>query len=361
MDKKNISNNILKIIIIISLICLVIIGVYLYINRDYIDFSSLMGNSSVTVYNEKAAKLQNDNSIYTVTFNPNSKKKVNGTWYFTQNKTTNGNNFINYIFNKAGFSDKYKKHKISLFYKGKQIKSGNASYNFFTIKQSWGGYTVVVRLSAYQNSNKIEYKYLKLHIPKALNLNTIKFNKEYYYIVKNAKEFYDYERNKMFYQDARDYWGDSCLGFSMVYANAIKTNNFSIISNQPGLVDGNDAHIVGINGFKRGTSFDKKKVVQFVYKQLIKNNPVVLQVNGDDAGTSRHYVVVIGYRVNFDVNKMNESDFLILDVWDGTSQVMSGKGGNNARGDKSRFMITGKDTKIYNPDRNYGYEVYYIY
>lgn len=355
MKKKNI-----KIIIYILVFIVLVGGIYLYNYRDFIDLSFILGNSST--YNKNIHELQTSSSVKMVTFNPDSKKKVYGDWFFLEYKNPIGDNVYDYFYKEAGHTvGRYTKDKIEVYYNGKLIKTFKGNSSYFYVKQNWAGHTVVLKLIGKYPGNNVFSKYLRLHIPAALKLSTVKYNNEHYYIVKNAKNFYSFERKNKFYQKTNDAWSDSCLGFSEVYANAIKTNNFSIIKNQTGLNYDNDPYFVGINGFKRGTNFNKNKVVKFIYKQLIKNNPVVLQVNGNTEGTSRHYVVVIGYRVDFDVNRMDESDFLILDVWDGDCEVMSGKGGKSGVGDDSYFMITGLDTVGDDSTRNYGYEVYYMY
>ena len=154
----------------------------------------------------------------------------------------------------------------------------------------------------------------------------------------------------------------------MVYANAIKINDFSIINNQSGLYKGNTAKLKKIKKFEAyspdtgNSNTDKKYVLRTIYNELSANRPVVLQVNGNLEGTSRHYVVVIGIKLSFDLSNLKETDFLILDVYDGKIETLTGKGKKNNLGTSSRFMIKGTDTSSWINYRsqlhNYEYQIY---
>lgn len=342
----------IKIIIVLIAVLSLGGGLYLYINRDFITFSSIFGNSSA--YNEDIMKMQTDNSIKLVTFNPDKKKKVSSSLYFLQYYHTDGSNIFDYYFDKAGHdAGKYVRDRVEVYYNGKYITTFKRNSKYFYVKQNWAGKTVVLKTVGVYSGNRKVSKYVKVYIPSTLKLSTLKVNNKYYYIVNNSSAFYKYEKKQKFYQEPNSDWYDSTLGFAMVYANAIKINDFSITKNQPGLINGNNPRLSKVS-FKGGTSYNKTKVVKAIYKQIAKNNPVVLQVNGNVDGTIRHYVVVIGYKVDFDYNNMNEKDLLILDVWDGQLEQMNGKGGSNGVDElKSRFMVSGADT-----GRDYGYQIY---
>lgn len=370
VNKYNKKKNI-KIIGFIISVLVFAAGIYLYVNREFIDFSSLLGNSST--YYKNIHKMQSNSSLYRITFNPDKKIKKNGSLFFLEYKHPNNQNIFTYIYKKAGFdTSKIAKDKVEVYYNGKLIKTFKNNADYFYVKQNWAGKTLVLKVIAKQNVNgeiTNASKFVRMYIPSLLKLDTIKYkNKKYtgkyYYITKNAYNFYKYVNENKFYQSAdKDSWSDSCLGFSMVYANAIKKKKFSLIEDQYGLVNNNDPYLYGINGFERYTNNDKTKVLKKIYQQLEKNNPVVLQVSSNPEGTSRHYIVVIGYKVDFDVNNIKETDLLVLDVWDGDAEIMSGKGGISGVGDESYFMIKGTDTQSSYPDqdRNYGYEIYYMY
>ena len=88
----------------------------------------------------------------------------------------------------------------------------------------------------------------------------------------------------------------------------------------------------------------KEEVLANVKSQLDEGKPVVLQVNGNSAGTSRHYVTVVGYSSSAG-DTLTEDDLIILDTYDGQIESMGGDG--------ERFMISGKDT-----GRDYDYQIY---
>ena len=71
-----------------------------------------------------------------------------------------------------------------------------------------------------------------------------------------------------------------------------------------------------------------------------------MQVNGNKAGTSRHFVTVVGIKSDVkSADQVQESDLLILDSWDCQLERMDTN--------TSRFMTTGKDT-------NKSYSGYYL-
>ena len=71
-----------------------------------------------------------------------------------------------------------------------------------------------------------------------------------------------------------------------------------------------------------------------IYSEIMSGRPVVLQVNGNKAGTSRHFVTVVGFKDGItDPSKLTEKDLLIVDSWDGQIERMDTS--------TSRFMTTG--------------------
>ena len=342
--------------VIIALIVVLSLGggIYLYINRDFINFGSIFGNSSV--YNEAIMKKQTDNSLKLVTFNPNKKKKFSGSLYFLQYYHTDGSNIFDYYFDMAGHNDgKYERDRVEVYYNGKYITTFKRKSKYFYVKQNWAGRTVVLKTIGIYSGNKEKSKYIRLYIPKTLKLGTVKFSGKHYYIVKNASAFYKHEKEKSFYQSSNSYYENSSLGFAKVYANAIRINDFSIIKDQTGLINGNNA-ILKNSSFTLISNIDKSKIVKRIYDELGNNKPVILKVNGDYQGTYSSYIVVIGINVDFDANKIKESDFLILDVWDGNAEKISGKGESNGIDNwSSRYMINDKEG-----GSKYGYEIFVI-
>lgn len=79
---------------------------------------------------------------------------------------------------------------------------------------------------------------------------------------------------------------------------------------------------------------DKQKTLSKVYEQINQGKPVVMQVNGNKEGTSRHFVTVLGYKSSVTSGAtIKEEDLLIMDSYDGNVERMDQK--------SSRFLITG--------------------
>ena len=94
---------------------------------------------------------------------------------------------------------------------------------------------------------------------------------------------------------------------------------------------------------------NKDEVLKNVYNEISNGRPCLIQVNGNTAGTSRHYVVVVGVKKSVkNANDVTEDDLLIIDSWDGR---LEGLGSNGAR-----FMVTGAACK----KKYSGYQMYYI-
>lgn len=171
--------------------------------------------------------------------------------------------------------------------------------------------------------------------------------------VKNGREIAEYARNQKFYQGAnQSKWGDSCLGFSIVYGTAIKNNDQSLITRNKSSLTGNSP--VGTNWPKEISNNSKQEVLANVYDQINRGKPCIIQVNGNTQGTSRHYVVVIGYKSSVTSrDTIKETDLLIIDVWDAKVEEVGTKGSGK------RFMISGWDTGR-TGSSGYGYQMYIL-
>ena len=96
----------------------------------------------------------------------------------------------------------------------------------------------------------------------------------------------------------------------------------------------------------------KQVVLEKVYELINAGQPLVLHVNGNKAGTSRHYVTVVGYKNTVTSgSSMSEQDLLIIDSYDGKLERMDR--------DSSRFMISGYDTGRTGAS-GYGYQLYIL-
>ena len=124
-------------------------------------------------------------------------------------------------------------------------------------------------------------------------------------------------------------YGDKCLSFAETHAYALYTGK----TNDSAETAANYPHG---GAFTSWYSDSKAETLQKIYEQVTHGKPVVIQVNGNKAGTSRHFVTVVGYRNNVDDNKqLSEIDLLIIDSWDGKVERMDQS--------NSRFLTSGKD------------------
>lgn len=121
-------------------------------------------------------------------------------------------------------------------------------------------------------------------------------------------------------------WGDSCLAFAGAHTYDLYNGTQTSGSSAAGY-----AHAGAYEDF---ISDSKEETLSKIYDEIMSGKPVVLQVNGNKAGTSRHFVTVVGFKDGVvSGSTLQESDLLIIDSWDGKLESMDT--------DKSRFMTTG--------------------
>lgn len=123
-------------------------------------------------------------------------------------------------------------------------------------------------------------------------------------------------------------YGDSCLAFAHSHAydllmgsrtNTVQAANYAHSSSFVDFIDDN-----------------KSTVLSKIYSEIMNGRPVVLQVNGNKQGTSRHFVTVVGFRNGItSPENLTEKDLLIIDSWDGKIERMDTA--------TSRFMTSGAD------------------
>lgn len=143
----------------------------------------------------------------------------------------------------------------------------------------------------------------------------------------NLDEYLSYIASNGVRQDANtEEWGDSCLAFAGahsydLYAN-YKTSGPAAASYAHG------------SQFVDFMSDSKEETLAKIYDEILNGRPVVLQVNGNKQGTSRHFVTVVGFKEGVVSGAtLKEEDLLIIDSWDGRLERMDTE--------KSRFMTTG--------------------
>ncbi len=144
-----------------------------------------------------------------------------------------------------------------------------------------------------------------------------------------AEEYESYVLSHGVKQDANTAeWGDSCLAFAG--AHAYDLYNGTTTSG------GSAANYAHAGSFEDYMSDNKQEVLAKIYDEIMNGRPMVLQVNGNKAGTSRHFVTVVGFKKGVtSASSLTEEDLLIIDSWDGKLERMDT--------DTSRFMTSGKD------------------
>jgi hypothetical protein len=126
-------------------------------------------------------------------------------------------------------------------------------------------------------------------------------------------------------------FGDKCLSFAETYAYALYTGNTGDSAERAS----NYPHS---GAFESWFSDSKEETLSKVYSEIVAGKPVVIQVNGNKQGTSRHFVTVVGFKNSVkDAKKLTEDDLLIVDSWDGQTERMDQA--------NSRFLTTGAACK----------------
>lgn len=140
---------------------------------------------------------------------------------------------------------------------------------------------------------------------------------------------------------------DYCLSFA--YYHAYKLYNGTNLNAMTAAEGASYMYAAKFTAFKNDS---KQVVLEKVYELINTGQPVVLHVNGNKAGTSRHYVTVVGYKNSVTSgSSMSEQDLLIIDSYDGKLERMDR--------DSSRFMISGYDTGR-TGSKGYGYQLYIL-
>lgn len=177
---------------------------------------------------------------------------------------------------------------------------------------------------------------------KSSNVNTIDILGSKYDVIKSSISPQDYQSfayDKGIRQNSNtERYSDLCLAFSYVHASNIYNGSYS--DNAESAY--NWAHA---SEFSDYFNDDKTETLKVVYDQVMDGKPVILQVNGNKSGTSRHFVTVVGIKDGVNKEKITEQDLLILDSWDAKLERMDES--------TSRFMTTGKQT-------NKSYSGYYL-
>lgn len=139
-------------------------------------------------------------------------------------------------------------------------------------------------------------------------------------------------------------YSDKCLGFAYVHACGLYRGSTAASPD-----DGANYNSGGCS-FATYVNDSKEDVLEKVFNEVANGRPVILHVNGNKQGTSRHFVTVVGFSSHVtNASNLTEQDLLIIDSYDGKIERMDTQG--------SRFMTTGKDCgkKDYS-----GYRIQYL-
>jgi len=142
------------------------------------------------------------------------------------------------------------------------------------------------------------------------------------------KSFTSAMRKNGTYQGSNsDRYGGYCLGFAYTHAWGMYTGNTTY--------NGENGHgYTGASHFSTYINDDLQEVMNVVYNEVSAGRPVILQVNGNTQGTSRHFVTVVGFKSTVkNAASLKATDLLILDSWDAQLERMDQS--------NSRFVVTG--------------------
>ncbi len=124
-----------------------------------------------------------------------------------------------------------------------------------------------------------------------------------------------------------DLYSGYCLGFSYTHAWGLYNGNGNYTAE-----DGKN--YTGAGNFRTYISDSERDILAKTYEELTNNRPVIIQVNGNKAGTSRHFVTVVGFKESVkNANDITAEDLLIIDSWDAKLETMDTP--------SSRFLTTG--------------------
>ena len=124
-------------------------------------------------------------------------------------------------------------------------------------------------------------------------------------------------------------YGDKCLGFSYMHTWGYYTDRRNYTAD-------NGGNYTSGGSFVKFIDPDMTKVMNVIYSEILNGRPLVLQVNGNKQGTSRHFVSVVGFKSSVTSgDNLTQKDLLVIDSWDGNLERMDTA--------TSRFMTSGKD------------------
>ena len=124
-------------------------------------------------------------------------------------------------------------------------------------------------------------------------------------------------------------YGDKCLGFSYMHTWGYYTDRRNYTAD-------NGGNYTSGGSFVKYIDSNMSNIMNVIYSEITNGRPLVLQVNGNKQGTSRHFVSVVGFKSSVTSgDQLTQKDLLIIDSWDGNLERMDTS--------TSRFMTSGKD------------------
>ena len=146
----------------------------------------------------------------------------------------------------------------------------------------------------------------------------------------NLKDYLEEIKNKVSQSADKEKYSDKSLSFA-------ETHAYSLYSGKSGISAEEASQYKYSGQFVSYKTDDLKTALNKIYTEVSNGRPVVIQVNGNQAGTKAAFVTVVGFKDTItDPSKLTEKDLLIVDSWDGKVERMDQT--------NSRFLTTGKDT-----------------
>ena len=146
----------------------------------------------------------------------------------------------------------------------------------------------------------------------------------------NLKDYIEEIKNKVSQSADKEKYSDKSLSFA-------ETHAYSLYSRKSGITAEEASQYKYSGQFVSYKTDDLKTALNKIYTEVSNGRPVVIQVNGNQAGTKASFVTVVGFKDTVtDPSKLTEKDLLIVDSWDGKVERMDQT--------NSRFLTTGKDT-----------------
>ena len=135
--------------------------------------------------------------------------------------------------------------------------------------------------------------------------------------------------------------GSACLSFSLYHAAYIQYGNLSNMNEHSACNYGYG----GLASVDTRGNPTKQAALKMVHDEILKGNTPVLQVTGTKTRSSRHFVLVVGYRRSkYNASDLVEEDLLVIDSWSGCFSTIS------YADTSKRTMFDNRDGKGYRVD-----------